>query len=256
MAAEDIFDLKGKVALITGGYRGIGEIFTKTLAKAGVNVAIAARNKDRCAQLADELEAAYGIKAIGVAVDVVKKESVRELVSRVSDEFKHIDILINSAGVSGVQKPTVELEEEELDYVFNVDFKGTLFCSQEVAGLMMKQNGGKIINVASIAGKLAIPYMAGYCISKASVIQLTRVMALELARYNIQVNALCPGYFLSDMNKEFFESKRGRQYINERIPLKRLGDLRELESSVIYLASAPAYLTGTEIVIDGAQSII
>ena len=256
MAAEEVFDLKGKVALITGGYRGIGEVFARTLAKTGVNVAIAARNRSGCVQLADELENSYGIKAIGEAVDVVKKESVKELVSKVADEFNHIDILVNSAGVSGVQKPTVELEEDELDYVFSVDFKGTLFCSQEAAKLMMKQNGGKIINVASIAGKLAIPYMAGYCVSKASVIQLTRVMALELARYNIQVNALCPGYFLSDMNKEFFESKKGKQYINERIPLKRLGDLKELESTVIYLASAPAYLTGTEIVIDGAQSII
>ena len=256
MVAEEIFDLKGKVALITGGYRGIGEVFTRTLAKAGVNVAIAARNKNGCVQLADELESSYGIKAIGEAVDVVKKESVKELVSKVADEFKRIDILVNSAGVSGVQKPTVELEEDELDYVFSVDFKGTLFCSQEAAKLMAKQKGGKIINVASIAGKLAIPYMAGYCVSKASVIQLTRVMALELSRYNIQVNALCPGYFLSDMNKEFFESKKGKQYINERIPLKRLGNLKELESTVIYLASAPAYLTGTEIVIDGAQSII
>ena len=248
--------MNSKVAIITGGYRGIGGIFTRTLATMGMNIVIAARNKEACQNLAEELSDSYNIKAIGELLDVSKKKSIKELIAKVVNKFGRIDILVNAAGIAGVQKPIVELSEDEFDEVFNVDFKGTLFCSQEAAKIMINQNSGKIINIASILGKVATPYMAGYCVSKASVIQLTKVMALELASYNIQVNALCPGYFLTDINKTFFESAKGKQYIKERIPLKRAGILDELESTVIYLASAPAFLTGAEIVIDGAHTVI
>ncbi len=248
--------MNNKTAIITGGYRGIGSVFTRTLAKMGTNVVIAARNKEACQKLAKEVTDLYHVKALGEFLDVSKRKSVKELVSKVVSEFGRIDILINAAGIAGVQKPTVELDEEEFDEVFNIDFKGTLFCSQEVAKIMIKQNSGKIVNIASILGKVATPYMTGYCVSKASVIQLTKVMALELARYNIQVNVLCPGYFLTDINKAFFETAKGKQYIKERIPLKRVGNLEELESTVVFLATAPAFLTGAEIVIDGAQTII
>jgi NAD(P)-dependent dehydrogenase (short-subunit alcohol dehydrogenase family) len=189
-------------------------------------------------------------------LDVSNKESVQETVNMVSSEFHTIDILINAAGISGVQKPIIDLNEDEFDEVFNIDLKGTLFVCQAVSRLMIEQNSGKIINIASVLGKIATPYMAGYCISKASVIQLTKVMALELARHNVQVNVICPGYFLTDINKAFFESERGKRYIKERIPLKRLGKLEEIESTIIYLSSAPAFLTGAEIVIDGAQTVI
>ena len=256
MAVNEIFNLSGKVAIVTGGYKGIGSVFSRVLSEAGVNVVIAARNEDACKRLAKDLKEENGTKAVGAYLDVGKKESVKELVSYVEKEYGRIDILVNAAGISGVEKPTVELTEEEFDKTFNVDFKGTLFCSQEVAKVMMKQKSGRIINVSSVGGKFAIPYLAAYSVSKAGVLQLTKAMALELARYNIQVNALCPGYFLTDMNKDFFESERGKQYIKERIPLRRVGKLEELETTVLYLATAPAFLTGTEITIDGAQSII
>ncbi len=256
MAVGDRFDLRGKVALVTGGYRGIGGVFSRVLSEAGADVVIAARNESACKKLADELSSKFNTRAKGLYADVALKESVKELVSAVESEYGKIDILVNAAGISGVEKPTVELTEEEFDRVFNVDFKGTLFCSQEVARLMIRQRSGRIINVSSVGGKFAIPYLAAYSVSKAGVLQLTRVMALELARYNIQVNALCPGYFLTDMNRDFFESERGKRYIKERIPLRRVGKLEELETTVLYLATAPPFLTGTEIVIDGAQSII
>lgn len=244
--------LKGKVALITGGYKGIGSVFTKTLSKMEADVVISARNVDACCNFAKELNG----NVIGEFVDVSDKNSIKALIENVVKRFGCIDILVNAAGISGVQKSTIELTETEFNEVFNIDFKGTLFCSQEVAKVMINQKSGKIINIASILGIVATPYMAGYCVSKASVIQLTKVMALELARYNIQVNALCPGYFLTDINKNFFESDRGRQYINERIPVKRVGRIEELESTVVYLATAPAFLTGAEIIIDGAQTVI
>ena len=256
MAISRMFDLTGKVALVTGGYKGIGGVFSRVLSEAGANVVIAARNEDACNRLARDLEEKNGSKVVGAYVDVSDKEGVKELVSFVENEFGKVDILVNAAGISGVEKPTVELTEEEFDQVFNVDFKGTLFCSQEVAKIMIRQRSGKIINVSSLGGKFAIPNLVAYSVSKAGVLQLTKAMALELARYNIQVNALCPGYFLTDMNREFFESERGKQYIKERIPLRRVGKLEELETTVLYLATAPSFLTGAEIIIDGAQSII
>ena len=256
MAISKMFDLTGKVALVTGGYKGIGGVFSRVLSEAGADVVISARNEDACKKTAKELKDKYGTNAIGCHVDVASKESVKGLLSFIEKEFGKIDILVNAAGISGIEKPTVELTEEEFDQVFSVDFKGTLFCSQEAAKIMIKQKSGKIINVSSVGGKFAIPNLAPYSVSKAGVLQLTKAMALELARYNIQVNALCPGYFLTDMNKDFFESDRGKRYIKERIPLRRVGQLEELETTVLYLATAPPFLTGTEIIIDGAQSII
>lgn len=250
------YDLKGKIALVTGGYRGIGETACIAFAKAGVNVVIAARNYSLCKQKADELKLEYGIETLALQMDVSNIESTKNTVNKVKEVFGRIDILVNAAGISGVQKPVVDLSEPEFDEVFNIDFKGTFFTCKETAKLMIAQNAGKIINIASILGKIATPYMAGYCTSKSAVIHFTKVLALELIKYNIQVNVVCPGYFLTDINKSFFETQKGKQYINERIPIKRLGAIKELESTFLYLATAPAFLTGTEIVVDGAQTII
>ncbi|OSS41228.1 Short chain dehydrogenase [Desulfurella amilsii] len=249
-------DLKGKIALVSGGYRGIGETACSAFAKAGINVAIAARNYNLCKQKTDSLKSDYGIETLALQMDVSDTESVKNGVNKVKETLGRIDILVNAAGISGVQKPAVELIESEFDEVFNVDFKGTFFVCKETAKLMIAQNAGKIINIASILGKIATPYMTGYCASKAAVIHFSKVLALELIKHNIQVNVICPGYFLTDINKAFFETQKGKQYINERIPIKRLGNVEELESTFLYLAAAPAFLTGTEIIIDGAQTII
>ncbi len=250
-----MLSLEGKIALITGGYKGIGSVFAKVFSKMKANVVVAARNAALCESFSKELSNTYHTNATGEFVDVSIKDSVKTLVDSVVNRYGRIDILVNAAGISGIIKPTVDLTENEFNEVFGINFKGTLFCSQEVAKIMINQNEGKIINIASVAGKIAVPYMVGYSISKVSVIQLTKAMALELIRYNIQVNALCPGYFLTDMNQSFFDSEKGKQYIKERIPIKRIGRLEELESTAIYLATAPAFLTGAEIVIDGAQSL-
>ncbi len=249
-------NLKNKVVLITGGYRGIGSVFAKTYAKANAVIFIAARKIKKCEKVALEWSQKYSTTVKAVFLDVSDINNVKKVIDAIKDEYGHIDILVNAAGISGIQKPTIELTNGEFDEVFNIDFKGTLFVSQEVAKIMIAQNSGKIINIASILGKTAAPYMTGYCVSKSAVIQLTKVLALELAKYNIQVNVVCPGYFLTDINKAFFESERGKTYIKEKIPLKRVGNVDELESTALYLATAPAFLTGSEVVIDGAQTII
>lgn len=252
---EELFSLEGKVALITGGYRGIGKLFAETYAEAGADIAIVARNVERCEAEARHIQETFGTRAMGKFIDVHDSNVVDNLVVEVLNEFGKIDILVNSAGISGSEKPVARTTDEEIDDVMNVDFRGTFLVSRKVANEMVKAQSGKIINVASIAGKIAMRNMVGYCASKAAVVQLTRVMALELMRDNIQVNVLSPGYFLTDLNKQFFESEVGKKMIKKMIPIGRLGNLQELKSTTLYLATCPAFFTGAEIIIDGGHTI-
>lgn len=252
---EKLFSLKGKTALISGGYKGIGRLFADTYAEAGADVAIVARNLEACEKAAGEISAKYGVKAIGKSMDVHKTEVVNRVVQEIMEEFRNIDILVNSAGVSGSEKPVLKMSDEDMDDVMNVDFRGIFLVSRAVAQRMAERKSGKIINISSVLGKIAARNMAGYCASKAAVIQLTRVMALELIRDNIQVNALCPGYFLTEFNREFFNSEAGKAMVKKMIPLNRVGNLEELRSTALYLATCPSFLTGAEIYVDGGHTI-
>jgi len=252
---ERLFSLKGKTAMITGGYKGIGLLFAETYAEAGANIALVARNLEGCKKAAKAIEEKFGVKAIGKAMDVHHTEVVNKVVEEIAAELGKIDILVNSAGVPGVQKPVVQMTDEDIDDVMSVDFRGLFLACRAVAAHMAKNKSGKIINISSILGKVAARGMSGYCTSKGAVIQLTKVMALELMRDNVQVNTLCPGYFLTEFNKDFFESDAGKGLIKKMIPMNRVGNLEEMRSTALYLATAPAFLTGTEIVIDGGHIV-
>lgn len=251
-----LFSLEGKTAVITGGYKGIGLAIAETFAEAGANIALAARNLAGCQTTAEKINSVHGVKAIGMAMDVNDSKKVDAVVQAVVAEFGRIDILVNSAGISGNEKPVLKMTDEELDDVMNVDFRGTFLTSRAAARIMIKQQSGRIINISSILGKIAARNMAGYCASKAAVIQLTRVMALELMQDNIQVNVLCPGYFLTDFNKDFFESEKGIRFVKKMIPLNRVGQLEELRSTALYLATCPPFMTGSEIYVDGGHTIL
>lgn len=253
---ERLFSVAGKTALITGGYRGIGLAIAQTYAEAGADVVLAARNLGQCQIEAEKISKQFGVRAAGKSLDVRDSRSVDRVIQDTHREFGRIDILVNSAGIPGSEKPVLKMTEEDMDEVMNVDFRGTFLVSRAAAQMMVKQEAGKIINVASALGKVPARNLAGYCASKAAVIQFTKVMALELMRYNIQVNALCPGYFLTDFNKDFFSTETGRQLVKEKFPMKRLGQLEELQSTALYLATSPAYMTGAEICIDGGLSIV
>ena len=253
---EKLFSLKGKTALITGGYKGIGRSIAETFAEAGADVAVVARNLLGCQEAAREIAGKYGVKAIGKSLDVNDSKMVDRVVQEIVGELGRIDILVNSAGIPGSEKPVLKMTDTDMDEVMNVDFRGTFLVSRAVAQVMIKQKSGKIINVSSILGKIAARNMAGYCASMAAVIQLTRVMALELLRDNIQVNALCPGYILTEFNRDFFESEAGKGLVKKMIPLNRVGTLDELKSTALYLASCPSFLTGAELYIDGGHTII
>jgi len=253
---EKLFSMEGKVAFITGGYRGIGLTVAETYAEAGADLAIVARNVLGCQAAAERLQNTYGIKAAAKSMDVRDSKSVDRVVQEIADEFGKIDVLVNCAGIPGSEKPVILMTDEDLDEVMNVDFRGTFLVSRAVAQIMVRQKSGKIINVSSILGKISARNMTGYCASKAAVLQLTRVMALELMRDNIQVNAMCPGYFLTDLNASFFESEAGKGLIKKMIPMNRVGQVDELKSLALYLATAPAFMTGSEIYIDGGHTIV
>lgn len=252
---ENLFSLKGEVALITGGYRGIGLMFSETYAEAGADVVIAARTVDKCSEVASGLSREHGVRVVGKRLDIHDSASVDAVVADTIEELGSIDILVNCAGISGSEKPVLEMTDGDIDEVMGVDFRGTFLTCRAVAAEMAKRGKGRIINVSSVLGKISARNMSGYCASKAAVIQLTRVLALELMRDNIQVNALCPGSFLTDFNRDFFASGFGKAFVKKMIPLNRVGEVDELRSTALYLATCPAFLTGAEIYVDGGHGI-
>jgi len=253
---EKLFSLDGKVAFITGGYRGIGLMMAETYAAAGCSVVLAARNLSGCEAAAREIAKTHGMKAVGKRLDVQDSKLVDQVVKEAVAEFGAIDVLVNCAGIAGSERPVLEMTDEDLDSVMNIDFRGAFLVSRAVGRVMAQQKSGKIINVASILGKVAARNLLGYCASKAAVIQLTKVMALELMRDNVQVNALCPGYISTDINRDFFASEAGQRFIRKMIPMNRVGEVDELQSISLYLATCPAFMTGGEFYIDGGHTLI
>jgi NAD(P)-dependent dehydrogenase (short-subunit alcohol dehydrogenase family) len=248
-----IFDLTGKVAIVTGGYHGIGRGIAEGLAEAGSNIVICARNYDRCVEACSEIEK-MGVKAFPIQCDIRKAGDVENLITQTIQKMGKINILVNNAGVGGSEKPVLEMSDEEWDDVMNIDLRGAFFCSRAAVKEMIKQAGGKIINVASIMAFITTANMSAYCASKGGMVQLTKTMALEFIKYNIQVNALCPGYFLTPLNRKLFESEMGKRIIQKNIPMGRIGKCEELRGTAIYLASsATDFMTGACIVVDGGQ---
>ncbi len=251
--ADQLFEVAGKVAIVTGASGGLGSSFARTLARAGAKVALAARRVDRLAELARQIEALDG-RAIPVPLDVGDRDSVAACVATAETELGPISILVNSAGIAG-NGPSLDLEEADWDRVIDTNLKGTWLMSQEVARHMARLgHGGSIVNVASILGLSAAGQVAAYAASKAAVINLTKALAIDLARHDIRVNALAPGYFVTDMNRTFLEGPGG-EAIKKRVPQRRFGQPEDLDGALLLLASdASRFMTGSVLVIDGGQS--
>jgi NAD(P)-dependent dehydrogenase (short-subunit alcohol dehydrogenase family) len=250
------FNLTGKGAIVTGGATGIGRGIAEGLADAGANIAIAARRLDMCTAACREITERTGVKTFPGRCDVTESEDIRNLVDDVIHEFGHIDILVNNSGTGGSEKPILKMSESNWNQVMDINLKGIFALSQAVAAKMVAGGqGGKIINVASIGALIGWPNMSAYCTSKGGCIQLTKVMALEWARYNIQVNAILPGYFETPMNKEFFSTEAGQKVIKTCNPMKRIGHMDEIRGAAILLASeASSFMTGSSVVIDGGHT--
>jgi NAD(P)-dependent dehydrogenase (short-subunit alcohol dehydrogenase family) len=248
-------DLGGRVSLVTGASRGLGRAMALALAEAGAGLALCGRSAEDLDRVAHEA-ARHGGRVATFRADLREPAAIERMMQDALRTFGQIDVLVNNAGISGADKSFLELTAEDWDAVLAVDLRGAALCAQAAARAMVEQKRGRIINVASMGAVRPIPRLGPYCASKAGLVQLTRVMALELARHHVQVNALCPGYFLTPMNEGFFTSPRGRALVEQDIPLRRLGDPAELGPTIVYLASeASGFMTGAVILIDGGQTL-
>ena len=248
-------DIGGTVALVTGASRGLGRAMALALAQAGADLALTGRSRADLDSVAGEA-ARQGVRAESFPADLREAADIERMVQRALGAFGRIDVLVNNAGISGEDRPFLDVEPRDWGAVFDVNLRGPALCAQAAARAMVERKRGCIINVASMGAVRPIARLAPYCASKAALVQLTRVMALELARHNIRVNALCPGYFLTPMNEAFFSSPRGRELIQQDIPLRRLGDPSELGPVVVYLASdASSFMTGSVLLVDGGQTL-
>ena len=248
------FGIAGQVALVTGASSGIGRHFAALLAAAGVNVALAARRVERLAELAREIEAAGG-QSLPIACDVTRSDDVAAAVAAAENELGPLTLLVNNAGVV-VSKPLFEHTEADWDHVIDTNLKGAWLMAREFAQhLVGLKRPGRIINISSVLGFRTIGRVPAYCAAKAGLTHLTQVLAMELARFGILVNALAPGYVETDFNRAFFQTEPGKALIS-RIPLKRLGQTEDLDGALLFLASpASAYVTGTVISVDGGHGV-
>ena len=248
------FDLAGQVALVTGASSGIGRHLAKLLAAAGAKVALAARRVDRLAEAAGEISAAGGY-GLPIACDVTRSDSVAAAVATAEKELGPLSILVNNAGVV-VAKPVLQHTEAEWDYVLDTNLKGAWLMAREFAQhLVERQRPGRIVNIASVLGERTIASVPSYTAAKAGLIHLTRVLAMELARYGILVNAIASGYVETDFNRDFFRSEPGKR-LEARIPLRRIGRPQDIDGAMLLLASpAGAYMTGAVIAVDGGHGV-
>ncbi|MCK9273607.1 MAG: glucose 1-dehydrogenase [Syntrophales bacterium] len=259
MKLQDLFRLNGKIALVTGGGRGIGKFIATGFAEAGADVVITSRKMENLQAAADELKRKYGAEILPIACDISKESDIDLMLNAVKNKFPRIDILVNNAGATW-GAPTLEFPLEKWDYLFDVNVRGIWILTQKVANLMKQQGKGNIINISSVMGfrgsdelgHPAVPYNS----TKAAVNVLTMNLAVKLAPYNIRVNAIAPGFFGTDMmayvNKEEF--KKVREAILNVVPLNRIGGEDDMKGVAVFLASdASAYMTGHVLVNDGGQ---
>jgi NAD(P)-dependent dehydrogenase (short-subunit alcohol dehydrogenase family) len=253
--SQDRFSLEGKVAVITGGSRGIGKAIALEFARAGADIVIASRKLDACKAAADEI-ANLGGHAIGVAAHTGKIEQLEHLVDITLEQFGKIDILVNNAGTNPHFGGTINIEKAAWDKTFDVNLNGVFFLTQLVFDKWMRDQGGVVINMASVAGLRPAPMTGAYCVTKAALIMLTQVLASELGAFNIRVNAIAPGFIKTDMSKAVWTSDMFKERV-KTIPIPRLGETEDIVGAALYLASdASSFMTGETIVIDGGARFV
>jgi NAD(P)-dependent dehydrogenase (short-subunit alcohol dehydrogenase family) len=247
----DRFRLDGKVALITGGARGLGRTMAEALGQAGAEIALAGRSKDACEQAAFAIASTTGRRVRAFAADVTKIDDVEQLANDVEGEFGKVDILVNNAGIN-IRGPIQQLTEADWDAVIDTNLKGPFLCARAIGPRMVSRGWGRVINLGSVLGVIALPGRAPYASSKAGVINLTRVLALEWAGTGVTANAICPGAFATEMNRSLLDDPVKYKEFVAQIPMGRWGELEELTGAVVFLASdASSYITGTPLFVDG-----
>jgi len=252
---DDIFRLEGRIALVTGASSGFGEYFVQVLAEAGARVVGADIRKDVLDRSVEQINRG-GHEVSAVTIDVTSKDSVDQAVEEIAADIGVPDIIVNCAGVARAAD-FLDTKLEDWSLVMDVNLKGTYLVGHKASSLLVEnKKSGSIVNIASLLGLGGVqPQLAFYQTSKTGVVALTRSMATELFRYGIRVNALCPGYIMTDMNRDFFISEAGQNYI-KRMPQRRLGEKHELKGPLLLLASdAGSFINGAALAVDGGHSI-
>lgn len=246
----DKFSLKGRVALVTGASRGLGQGMAQALAEAGADVALVARTKSSLEETAASVEKA-GSRGFVIQTDLSRSGEADRVVRETVKQFGRVDILLNAAGTQ-VRKPLFEMTEQDYDYLMSVNLKSMYFLSQAAAKEMSRHGRGKIINIASLTSFIGISNISIYGTSKGGVVSLTRQFAVELAGQNINVNAISPGYFITDLTAALFADPERAKWVLSKIPLGRTGNPADLAGAVVFLASpASDYITGQVLSVDG-----
>ena len=251
MSVLDSFRLDGRRALVTGGSRGLGRVMAQALAEAGADVAITSRSAETAAEAAAAIADATGRTVRGYTADVQVSQDITRLADELESAFGPVDILVNNAGIN-VRGPSDQLAEADWDAVIDTNLKGPFLCARTFGPLMAARGWGRVINLGSILSVIGLPGRAPYAASKAGIVNLTRVLALEWAERGVTVNAICPGPFGTEMNKPLLEDPEKFKAFVAKIPMGRWGDLHEIAGVAVFLASdASSFVTGSSVFVDG-----